>query len=87
MLYDGIWHQFAAGYQELPGGSERTNAIYETWEKGMATPNIKISSIGVRFLRTTNTLIPDADVRVIDINGKSASVRKGIVLVSDVLEY
>lgn len=51
-----------------------------------SAPNVKISSIGLGFLRTTNILTPDA--RAIDFNEEiGLRAPKDIVLVGDVLEY
>lgn len=68
------------------------NALdWDTWKKGMkgiwtSAPNVKISSIGLGFLRTTNILTPDA--RAIDFNEEiGLRAPKDIVLVGDVLEY
>ncbi|KAJ5463801.1 hypothetical protein N7475_008745 [Penicillium sp. IBT 31633x] len=70
---------------------EENGINYETWRKGMeglwtSAPNVKISSIGLGFLRTTNILTPDA--RVIDFNEEiGLKAPKDFVLVGDVLDY
>ncbi|KAJ5765860.1 hypothetical protein N7520_005419 [Penicillium odoratum] len=68
------------------------NAIeFEAWQKGMRgiwtqAPNVKIGTMGLGFLRTTNLLTPDA--RVVDFNEEiGLKAPKDFVLVGDILDY
>ena len=70
--------------------SEENGIDYGTWKKGMEklwsqAPAASFSPFGIRFLRTTNLLMPGS--HVIDINeGIGLRIPKDLVLVGDVEE-